>query len=287
MNTTAAVLTVIEEQGADQDANANRAIREVASTPSAQHIIPASIVACLYEHVDQMRAELYDGKVPEVVLSFDVTDRRTLGHYHLMRTGLGVRWAINLNPVHFARPLYQVLATLLHELAHAWQHEHGAPSKPPHHNREFRDRCEAFGIPTDEGGHDLGVRHGTPFEDYCRRHGVAFPAAGAPEDDDVGAPVATPTPLLPVPPAKPKGSKSKKWQCPCGVNVRVAIARFDATCNRCGGRFVLAARSSNPTPGFAGRRGCRRESDRRVAGQPRRTGRPSERELRKGASTGS
>jgi hypothetical protein len=32
----------------------------------------------------------------------------------------------------------------------------------------------------------------------------------------------------------------KKWSCPCGVNVRVAIAAFDATCNKCGGQFRLA-----------------------------------------------
>jgi hypothetical protein len=31
----------------------------------------------------------------------------------------------------------------------------------------------------------------------------------------------------------------KKWTCPCGVNARVAIATFDATCNKCGGRFRL------------------------------------------------
>ncbi len=194
-------------------------------------------MAFLYEQVDLMRAELFDGKVPEVVLSFDVTDRRTLGHYHLRRNGLGVRWALNLNPVHLARPVFEVLATLLHELAHAWQHEHGTPSKPPHHNREFRDRCEAFGVPTDEGGHDLGVRNGTPFEAYCRRHGVAFPADASQDC----APAEAPKPLLPVPPVKPKGSKMKKWTCPCGVNVRVAIASFDATCNRCGGEFVQAA----------------------------------------------
>ena len=225
---------------AAQDATANRAIRDVASTPSPHHIIPAGIVAFLYEHVDLMRAELFGGQVPPVVLSFEVTDRRTLGHYHLMRTGLGVRWALNLNPVHLARPVFEVLSTLLHELAHAWQHEHGTPSKPPHHNREFRDRCEAFGIPTDEGGHDLGVRHGTPFEDYCRRHGITFPlppGAAEPPGDSPGMP--GPSPLLPVPPARPKGSKMKKWTCPCGVNVRVAIAAFDATCNRCGGKFLL------------------------------------------------
>lgn len=240
MEALSAIETVPESRQ-DQDASANRAIREVASTPSAQHIIPAEIVACLYAHVDWMRAELFAGRLPEVVLSFDVTDRRTLGHYHLKRNGLGVRWAINLNPVHFARPLYEVLSTLLHELAHAWQHGWGTPSKPPHHNREFRDLCAALGIPTDEGGHDLGVRHGTPYEDYCRRHAVPFPspipADGQPE---VPRPALPPPPLMPEPPARPRGSKMKKWTCACGVNVRVAIAGFDATCNRCGTRFRLA-----------------------------------------------
>jgi hypothetical protein len=240
MNETAIILASLDD--AEPDATANRAIRGVASTPSPQHVIPADIVAFLYEHVDLMRAELFAGQVPEVVLSFDVTDRRTLGHYHVLRNGLGVRWALNLNPIHLARPVFEVLATLLHELAHAWQHEHGTPSKPPHHNRELRDRCEALGIPTDEGGHDLGVRHGTPFEDYCRRHGIGFPPApGAPGAAGNGPGGSGPSPLLPVPPAKPKGSKMKRWTCPCGVNVRVAIAGFEATCNKCGGLFRPAS----------------------------------------------
>jgi len=222
------------------DSAANKAIREVASTPSPEHVIPAYVVAFLYLHVDLMRREFFAGQLPEVVLSFDVTDRRTLGHYHIGRISLGVRWALNLNPVHLARPVYQVLATLLHELAHAWQHEHGTPSKPPHHNKEFRARCEAFGIPTDEGGHDLGVRHGSPFEDYCRRHRIALPPPPGAADVTAGGPSGPgPLPLLPVPPARPKGSKMKKWTCACGVNVRVAIAAFDATCNKCGGRFRL------------------------------------------------
>ncbi len=220
------------------DSATNRAIRDVASTPSPHHLIPADVVAFLYRHVDLMREEFFCGQVPEVVLSFDVTDRRTLGHYVIGRLSLGVRWALNLNPVHLARPVYQVLGTLLHELGHAWQHEHGTPSKPPFHNKEFRARCEEFGIPTDEGGHDLGVRPGSPFEDYCRRHGVPFPsAAGAAEAGSPGGKDLTP--LLPVPPVTPRGSRMRKWSCPCGVNARVAIADFQAVCCKCGGRFRL------------------------------------------------
>jgi hypothetical protein len=116
MNETAIIFASQDDD--EQDATANRAIRGVASTPSPQHIIPADIVAFLYEQVDAMRAEFFAGMVPEVVLSFEVTDRRTLGHYHLRRTGMGVRWALNLNPIHLARPVFEVLSTLLHELAH-------------------------------------------------------------------------------------------------------------------------------------------------------------------------
>ena len=241
MNETAAIIASLNEDG--RDATTNRAIRDVATTPSPQHVIPAEVVAFLYEHVDLMRAEFFAGQVPEVVLSFEVTDRRTLGHYHLARTGMGVRWALNLNPIHLARPVFEVLATLLHELAHAWQHEHGTPSKPPHHNRELRERCAGFGVPTDEGGHDLGVRHGTPFEYYCRRHGIGFPPLpGSPEPGagEPGQPGLSP--LVPVPPARPKGSKMKKYTCPCGVNVRVAIADFQAVCCKCGGQFERSDR---------------------------------------------
>ncbi len=90
MNETG-VIASAEGRG-DQDEAANRAIRGVASTPSPEHVIPAEVVSFLYEHVDLMRAEFFGGQLPEVVLSFDVTDRRTLGHYTIRRNSLGVRW---------------------------------------------------------------------------------------------------------------------------------------------------------------------------------------------------
>ena len=62
MNQTASILTV-EENQPNRDETANKAIREVASTPSDQHIIPAEIVvSVLYGHVDQMRTAFFDGK---------------------------------------------------------------------------------------------------------------------------------------------------------------------------------------------------------------------------------
>jgi predicted SprT family Zn-dependent metalloprotease len=222
------------------DREANRAIRDVASTPTEQHIIPASIVAALYSHVDDMRRAFFGGALPEVVLSFEVTNKKTLGHYHPKRNAMGVRWNVNLNPIHLGRPVYQVLAVLLHELAHAWQCEKGTSGKPPHHNREFVDTCERFGIPTNSQGHCLGVTNGSPFEAYCVAHGVPFPKNAAAGDEGEAGPA--PEPLLPTPPARPKGSKLRKWICSCPdpVPVRVARADFDANCNKCGAPYKPA-----------------------------------------------
>ena len=60
--------TVIRANSDDgaADSAANKAIREVASTPSPEHLIPAYVVAFLYRHVDLMREELFAGQVPEV-----------------------------------------------------------------------------------------------------------------------------------------------------------------------------------------------------------------------------
>jgi predicted SprT family Zn-dependent metalloprotease len=218
------------------DQETNRAIREIASTPTAQHIIPAPIVAALYRHVDEMKATFFAGQVPEVVLSFDVRNKRSLGHYVLARNGLGVRWNVNLNPIHLGRPVFEVLATLLHELAHAWQYEKGTGAKPPHHNQEFVEHCEAMGIPTNAQGHYLGVLAGSRFEAYCVAHGITVRPNGTPNE---GRGQAEPEPLLPEPPAKPKGSRLRKWICACAdpVPARVARADFDVTCNRCGFRY--------------------------------------------------
>lgn len=133
MNETASILNAMAAQERDRDTAANKGIRTVATTPSPDHVIPAEVVAFLYQHVDFMRAEFFGGDLPEIVLSFDVTDRRQLGHYVIRRNGVGVRWVVNLNPIHLARPVFEVLATLLHEATHTWQHQHGSPSKPPHY----------------------------------------------------------------------------------------------------------------------------------------------------------
>ena len=248
---------------AAQDATANRAIRDVASTPSPQHIIPAGIVAFLYEHVDFMRAELFGGQVPPVVLSFEVTDRRTLGHYHLMRTGLGVRWALNLNPVHLARPVFEVLSTPARARPRLAARARAAPQVRPSLTTDERHDLACAWTPSRQLRGRVGPsasrrceQRGRPRRAALRRPSVPPPTRG----------IAFPPSLRCRAPARPTcqpaggvgaaGARRCRRSCRApgqaeGVEdeevdvlraastCRVAIAAFDATCNKCGGPFRL------------------------------------------------
>lgn len=86
---------------------------------------------------------------------------------------------IALNPTHFRERLAQdVLSTLVHEMAHLWQHHYGRPSRLGYHNTEWAAKMQAIGlIPSDTGqpgGKTTGQRmthyidENGRFSQYCR-----------------------------------------------------------------------------------------------------------------------
>jgi hypothetical protein len=160
--------------------------------------------------------------VPEIALRVDWLSYRALGHFRPGHNGFGLKGEIALNERYlYRREPWQLLGTVLHELLHAWQQKHGKPGKPPYHNKEFRDKALQYGLVIDEDG----VTHYLPessFKNLLKRYGVHMPDQ-------------------PPPPQRRKGeSKLKKWTCRCPVNVRVAIADFQARCLKCGNLFVQA-----------------------------------------------
>ncbi len=168
-----------------------------------------------------------DEPVPVPAISFESTRVTTLGHYVLGRNSFGIRENININRKHLNRPMWDILATLLHELCHSWQNMYGSPSNSWFHNKEFRNKLSDMGIFCDEKGCHIGV--GDPFVHILRQHAVEFNL----EKTDKGN--------LKIPPQpKKKGkSKLKKWSCGCGQNVRVGTKEFHATCDLCREPFVL------------------------------------------------
>ena len=120
-----------------------------------------------------------------------------------------------------AGDFWRVLGTLLHELLHAWQYDHGKPSPWNYHNSEFRAKAMSLGlIVSTRGVTDYSAE--SPFFDLIKEYGVIVPELPSAEV------------------SRPSGNSTlKKWSCGC-TNVRVAIADFRAQCLKCNNQFRRA-----------------------------------------------
>jgi len=185
-------------------------------------------IELLHRFFDLFDATLFPTTpLPPAALSLDRTRRTTLGHYVPGRNGTGVRYNINLNSIWLGqRSTLDQLVTLAHEMIHLWQDIYGKPSKTGwYHNREFCRMAANIGIPSLPPRGQV-IKITDPFLSLCREHGIDDPVPDfrSVEENSTSS----------------QGSSTlKKWSCQCRppVNVRVAIADFDATCNRCGRRF--------------------------------------------------
>lgn len=75
---------------------------------------------------------------------------------------------IALNPVYFAVvPLIETLQTLVHEMAHLWQHHFGKPGRGRYHNEEWGTKMEAIGLMPSHTGRPGGKRLGDHMADYA------------------------------------------------------------------------------------------------------------------------
>ena len=81
-----------------------------------------------------------------------------------------------LNPVDFAfRTIEEVLSTLVHEMVHGWQVDHGKKvPKKSYHNREWADRMEEVGLIPSNTGEADGKRTGQSVSHYIDTGGEFF-----------------------------------------------------------------------------------------------------------------
>jgi hypothetical protein len=204
------------------------------SKPINQHIIQNELSATdwalsdiaheLYWWVDLFNLAFFSTQpVPTPVLSFQKTTIRNLGHHTTERNAFGIRETINLNASHLNRPLWEILATLLHEMCHSWQATYGTPSRSWFHNKEFQQKMFRLGILCNPEGRHTSLTN--PFLATLKRHGVKFNPG---TDKTILIPVST----------NPRGeSKLKKWRCPCGQILRVGRKNLFATCDLCNQKF--------------------------------------------------
>lgn len=133
---------------------------------------------------------------------------------------------IALNPSHFAtqKPI-KVLSTLVHEMAHLWQHHYGKQPRKGYHDKQWAAKMHEIGlIPSttgEPGGKETGQRVSHYIEDNGRfAQTVAKFLAGHPAIlyyDQASDTDAT---------RKKKAASKTKYTCPdCGLN---AWAKPDA-----------------------------------------------------------
>jgi hypothetical protein len=172
----------------------------------------------LHRWFDLLNAEFFEGMLPVSFLRFEPGRRQSGAYYRPGRNGVGALHEIHLNTRYLDRPLPEVLAALLHGMAHQWQALFGAPGKGDYHNRQLAAKCAALGVPCRQGYRHETVEYRDPFVTLLRRHGVEVPSRQAGERQ------------------KPEGSsRMKKWRCRC-TNIRAAVA-LEARCLRCGEPF--------------------------------------------------
>jgi predicted SprT family Zn-dependent metalloprotease len=131
---------------------------------------------------DFFNTALFAGALPPCLITMQ-RKNRTYGYF------CGDRWAnqagtvrdeIAMNPTHFvSRSVEEVLATLVHEMVHLWQHHEGKPSRSGYHNTEWADQMAAVGlVPTDTGkpgGKRTGqrvthtIQEDGPFATACQK----------------------------------------------------------------------------------------------------------------------
>lgn len=116
---------------------------------------------------------------------------------------------------------------LIHEMAHHINHQRQIKdvSRGQYHNRFFKQAAEAAGLNVTRSA---SVGYGiTELGDLAKEALLKF------------KPQAEVFDILRMSEIASQRTKLKKWSCVCGVNVRVAIPDFNATCNQCGTVFQL------------------------------------------------
>lgn len=163
--------------------------------------------------------------LPPTVFRIGGASSNCYGHFRPGPNDFGLPREIAFNERHLAARLamgefWRALGTLLHELLHAWQDEHGRPSDWNYHNLEFRNKAESLGLLiTARGVTDYAQQ--SPFFNLLAKHDIELPQ------------IEVATPRIAVARGR---SKLKKWSCKC-TNVRVAVPNFRAKCLNCGQLF--------------------------------------------------
>jgi hypothetical protein len=194
-----------------------RAIRDHQTGASGQWPY-REFVEGLHRWVDRFDSDFNLG-LPTPILAIEALPVNVLAQYRLGRNGLGARTTITLNERWIPnRPYAETLASLIHELIHAYEEWHlGREKGGWYHTVAWREKIAEIGIKTDKRGAHLNVL--PRFTEYLARHGLA----------------ADSRPPLTFPGESPrKRRQMPKWICACASENPARAVKLYARCLECG-----------------------------------------------------
>ncbi|OLB72055.1 MAG: hypothetical protein AUI16_21470 [Alphaproteobacteria bacterium 13_2_20CM_2_64_7] len=124
----------------------------------------------LQEAYDFFNRELFDGKLPDVFITYQ-RKANSMGYFSADRfSGRTAKFAkheLALNPDAFINQSdMQVSQTLNHEMSHVWQHVKGTPPSRGYHNKEWAAKMKEIGLQPSSTGMVGGKETGQRMSDY-------------------------------------------------------------------------------------------------------------------------
>ena len=124
----------------------------------------------LQEAFEHFNAALFDGALPDVFITYQ-RKANSIGYFSpdrfSGRIGTFGKHELALNPDGFiSQTDEQICQTLVHEMAHVWQHAYGKPSKRGYHNKEWAAKMKAIGLQPSSTGMVGGKETGQRMMDY-------------------------------------------------------------------------------------------------------------------------
>jgi hypothetical protein len=169
-----------------------------------------------YDHFNRV---LFGGTLCPVILNFS-RHANSLGFFAPLRweREASTTHEISLNPSYLAqRDPRDVMSTLVHEMAHCWQQEHGTPGRRGYHNEEWARKMESIGLMPSSTGAPGGARTGERMTHYIIEGGAFARAFTAMPREYLLPWVCGESASAKV--KKPKATSKLKFTCPtCGAN---------------------------------------------------------------------
>ena len=172
-----------EQPGASSGLSGSRGFCIVQSTKSASNLfaITATEYGTLQEAYDHFNSVLFGSCLPQVLITLQ-RKSRARGYFSVnrfRRRDASRQWTheVALNPDCFPhRSDEDVLSTLVHEMVHVYQQEHGHPGRGRYHNREWAAKMHSIGLMPSSTGEPGGRVTGDRVSHYILK-GQSFDIA--------------------------------------------------------------------------------------------------------------